>query len=347
MKLKIILPLICILSASSMLGCNGKEESAYYQGVAAVENGDYATAETLFDQVVSSGQNVKLAYRGEGIAYLADGNYVKAIDLLTNALHESNGLIENADIDTAYYLAVAQYKAGQIDEAVKTLDSIVAIRPSSDTAFYLRGKIKLLKNDKVGAMADYDKVVELLPDNYEHYIRICEDLREAGFKDEGNNYINKAISLGGKMSDGVRGQLEYYQGNFTQARNSLENAKKGKDSETVTLFLGRTYEALGDVDYAINIYQEAINSYPTSGRLYNQLASTKMSQGDYQGAIDVIEQGIENGNGDSLQNLMYTRIVAYEYLCDFKTATGYMEEYINQYPGDASAEREYIFLKSR
>ena len=347
MKQKIILPVICILSSASLLGCNAAEESSYKQGIAAIESGDYDTALTLFEKSAGQDSNLKRDYRGEGLSYLALGDYDKAVDAFENALHESNGLIESMDIDISYYLAVAQTKAGNEEDALETLDAIVAIDPSNATATYLRGKLELIMGDKTAAVSDFDKTVELDPGNYEHYIRICEDLRDAGYTTEGDAYIDKAMSLGGKMTDAVKGELEYYSGQYSDARNDLENARKSKDSEVIALYLGKCYEALGDTDYAKSIYQEALATYPTSGKLYNQLALTLMNGGDYQGALDIIEQGISQGNGDSLQALMYNRVVAYENLYDFKSAADNMKEYLEKYPDDEKAEREYTFLSSR
>lgn len=347
MKYKIIFPTICILSLGLLVGCDKKEASSYQQGVAAIANHDYDTAVTLLGRSVSEGANLKSAYRAEGIAYMAKGDYDKAISLFEDALHESNGIIENMDIDIAYYLAVAQYRGGQPQEALATLDSVVAVRPTSDTAMYLKGKINLIRGNKEEAIQNYEKTVELAPSNYEHYIRICEDLRDAGYKSEGDVYIERAMGIGGKMTDAVKGELNYYRGAYTDARNDLENARKSNDNEMISLFLGRTYEALGDIDFAMGIYQEAINKFPDSGKMYNQLALSKINQKDYKGAVEVIEQGIENGNGDALQGLMFNRVVAYENLCDFQKAAECMKEYIEKYPGDEKAEREYIFLSTR
>jgi len=335
------------ISGILLTGCNKSGDGSYAGAVAAVEKGDYDNALVLFDTAEKEGESLKKILRGEGLCYLSLGEYSKAEQYFEYALHQSNGLIEATDIDISYYMAVAQYKDGKSEEALATLDAVMAISPQSDVATYLSGKIKLSMGDKEAALSDYDKTIELAPGKYENYIRICEDLRDAGFKDEGNIYIEKAMSLGGKMTDAVKGQLEYYKGSYTDARNDLENARKSKDSETVCLYLGRTYEALGDVDYAMRIYEEALYTYPTSGKLYNQLALAQIGQKNYQAAIETIEKGLEDGNGDASQSLLYNKMVAYEYQYDFKGAKTAAEEYLEKYPEDEEAKREYLFLSSR
>lgn len=44
-----------------------------------------------------------------------------------------------------------------------------------------------------------------------------------------------------------------------------------------------------------------------------------------------------------MQNL----IICYEYTSDFNSAWNMVQEYVQAYPEDASAQREYIFLKNR
>lgn len=346
MKHKII-TFVLLISITLLAGCKKAEESPYFKAVDAIGRTEYEAAIPLLDKAIESGCDLKDAYRAKGIAYLGMADYVKAEVFLTNALRESNGIIEERDIDTSYYLAVTKYKSWDKAEAVNILDSVIALRPANDTAYYMRGKIKLSEGDKDAAITDYDKAIELSPNSYEHYIRICEDLKGVGYESEGDEYINRAMSASGKKTDSVKGYLEYYQKDYPAARTDLENAKKSNDSATVELYLGRVYDALGDTEYALTIYQEAINKYPGSGKLYDQYALLQMGRGNYQQAIDTINQGIEKGGGDSLKSLMFNRAVAYEKLYDFKQAYEYMSEYCNKYPDDSAARRELTFLSSR
>ena len=53
------------------------------------------------------------------------------------------------------------------------------------------------------------------------------------------------------------------------------------------------------------------------------------------------------GSSDYLQELKFNRIVASEYTGDFSQARTMMEEYLQIYPDDARAKKEYEFLKTR
>ena len=289
----------------------------------------------------------KLTYRAQGIESLGEGRSEDAENAFIRALSCSNGIIEQADIDISYYLAVAEFKSGDFEAAHSTADAIAAIRPDDDGVYFRRGKIELAEGNKDAAMADFDKTVQLAPTNYDRFVGIYEELHAKGYDGEASAYLEKAISAGEKLSDYNKGVLEYYLGSYTDARNDLENAKKSASGEDLTLYLGRTYEALGDDGYAMTLYEEYLRTDSSAGRVYEQLATCRLNKGDYEGALDTIESGLSLGGGQSQQGMMFERIVAYERLYDFASAKKYMEEYLELYPDDEVARRESVFLSSR
>ena len=289
----------------------------------------------------------KLAYRSRGIAQLTDGDYDGAVESLTSALSCSNGLIEQADIDISFYMAVAEYKSGNIEKAYDTVDSIIALRPKDDGAYFVRGKINLALGNKDGAISDFDKSVSLAPENYGRYVGIYEELHAKGYDSEASGYLEKALAAGSKLSDYNKGVLEYYMGSYTEARTDLENAKKSQNNENVTLYLGKTYEALGDDTYAMTIYSDYLRENSSAGRIYEQLAECMLRGGDYNGALETIEAGLSLGGGEGMAGMMFDRVVAYERLYDFESAKKSMEEYLQMFPDDEVARRENVFLSSR
>ena len=72
-----------------------------------------------------------------------------------------------------------------------------------------------------------------------------------------------------------------------------------------------------------------------------------MKQEKYDEALEAFEAGLAVGGSDYLQELQYNRIVANEYLGNFSQAKSLMEEYLQTYPDDAKAKREYEFLQTR
>ncbi|MCR5688431.1 MAG: tetratricopeptide repeat protein [Lachnospiraceae bacterium] len=338
--------LIIIISAAMFLGgCASSDRTEPI--TAALSGGDFAGAASLADEACATFGRDKMLCRLRGIALLGEGDSEKAEEAFLEALTYSNGIVEQTDIDISYYLAVAQYKNDDLEAAHSTADAILAIRPDDDGAYYLRGKIGLEMGRKDEALSDFDRTVALAPNDYDRYVGIYEELHARGYDSEAASYLEKAMTGGSRLSDYNKGVLEYYLGSYTDARNDLENAKKGGSSENLILYLGRTYEALGDAGYAMSLYEEYIRSDSSAGHVYEQLAKCRMAGGDYEGALEAIEAGLSLGGKGAERELMFDRVVACENLYDFSSAKKYMEEYVALYPDDEVARRENVFLSSR
>lgn len=337
-----------IVMTTLLASCGPKKElSKTEAGMQALEDLDYEKANQYFEAAVVAGENAKKAYRGQGMAYLAMADYESAIKAFERALGQSNGLIGDIEYDISYYLAVAQYKNGAFTDAYDTYSAILALDEENAQAHYLRGSVALKSDMYDEAIADYNRAVELTPKDHDLYIRIYEDLYGMGYKAEGDVYLKRALEGDTKMSIYQQGKFYYYLGQYEDARNSFEKASDSIDTAELTLLLGKSYEALGDMNYAASVYSNYLEKHDQEAVVYNQLGLCKMNIGDYAGALESFEKGLAIENNDLLQSLKYNEIVAYEYLGEFKKATVNMEAYLKAYPDDEKALREYEFLKTR
>ena len=331
-----------------LIGCSSnKELSNYEQGVAALEEQNYSEALSCFKAAEMSHDDMQLVYRGEGMSYLGLSQYDEALAVFELALSESNGLVRKVDYDINYYMAVAEYKAGKLDDAIKTYTSIIAMDGSSSDAYYLRGKAYLEQGNVDLAKADFDEAVLLDKNNSKLYINIYEDLSGHGLDNDAKAYINTGVASVAKPTAYELGVFNYYLGDYTQARNYFEEASETKSSDSGIIYLGRTYVALDDRSYAVALFEEYTANNKTADIVFNELGLLKAEAKDYEGALAAFEAGLQNEAPVYKQTLMYNRIVANEFLGNFDAAKKQMEEYLKLYPGDEAAIREGIFLKSR
>ena len=135
-------------------------------------------------------------------------------------------------------------------------------------------------------------------------------------------------------------------GDYENARNYLETAKSNKSAEKV-LLLGQTYEKMGDFNYAASIYSNYLTDHSEDVIIMNRLGMCKLQAGDAKSALTYFEQALALNNSSMTQILKFNQIVAYEYLGDFAQASVLMKNYLQLYPDDKDALREYEFLKSR
>lgn len=341
--LLLLFALVCCL----LTGCGNKIKSNYKLGAEYISEEKYQDALLCLEQAEKDGISIKNIYRLRGIAYIGLCDYENAITNLENALHESNGIVTDTDIDLNYYLATAYYKLGDYDRADEIYSAIMEVKPKDPKSYYLRGCVSL-KNDKLSAaQEDFNKAVACDKLDATQYIRIYRELCNAGFNAEAISYINLALSNIPKPSEYELGIFNYYIEDYTQARNHLEASKECKNTAEGVVYLGKTYVALGDIPYAISICESFINDHPESPSVLNELGIMYAKESEYERALDKFEKGLESNSGTDRQYLLFNRIVALERTGQFSKAKEYMKEYISMYPMDEKAVRENIFLSSR
>lgn len=347
MKKKAILAAALCVSLG-LGGCSlGKSSTNIAAGMQCIKDRDFTGAEEAFTAALEAGEDEKQALRGQGIALMGKADYEGAASAFEQALSCSSGIPEDMDYDINYYLAACYMKLSEPAKAEAAYDAIIALRKTDAEAYELRGAVKLSQDRYEEAKADFDKAVSLEPTDYTRMIQILETMTQYGHQEDGQAYLSEAIaSHGEEMSDYDRGRLYYYLGDYDSACVSLEKARSDTDYQS-TMLLGRTYEALGDYNYALSVYQAYLANDQTHPEIYNQLGLCQMAMGSYQDALTSFQTGLKAKDNTVLQSLSFNEIVAYEHLGEFKKASVLMDTYLENYPGDETAAREAEFLKTR
>lgn len=329
-------------------GCGTEKQENYTElGMAAVENLEYEEALNQFALAQENGEETRLLYRGMGLAYLGMTDYENAILYLEAALQSSDGMVEDMDFDLNYYLATAYFKNGQAQEAIGAYDAILALRPQEKDACYLRGTVRLSMDNYEGAQADFDRAIALAPQDYDQLLRIYTVLDSYGYKEMGQNYLTQAVAEhGDAVSDYDLGRIYYYMEDYENAKSCLTNLNSETDYGAA-LYLGRTYEALGDYNYAASIYDAYTVHDQSKAEIYNQLGLCRIQMGEYELALSAFQTAMNIEDNGMMQILKFNEIVAYENMKDFKTAAALMNSYLKSYPDDETAKREYAFLQMR
>lgn len=339
---------VLLLTCGMLAGCGKKQANTnLLEGMNCIEELNYQSALEAFSQGHISDEDAELLYRGEGIAYMGLSQYENARDAFLQSIKNASASVSPLEIDTNFYLASAWYKLGEYDEASKIYSSILKYKEKDIDAFFLRGCCFLKTGDYENAMKDFSKAFSMEPENMDLVIDTYEELIGAGFTSEGAELLQGRMDTDfTKLTPSQKGTLYFYLENYDEARIYLEQAVAKGDKE-MSLLLGRTYEKLGDMNYAGIVYQGYIDYKDDNPEVYNNLGICLMTQGKVLDALEIFEKGIELGNSNVTQNLKFNQIVAYERNANFSIAKQLMEEYIRFYPDDAKALREYEFLKSR
>lgn len=329
-------------------GCGAEEKTDNVSaGMTAIQNLEYEEALRYFNEALGEKEDERRVCRGIGLAYMGLSQYEDAISYFERALQLSDGTVRDIDFDINYYLAVAYFRNGQMEDAVKSYDAILALRPKETDAYYLRGCVKLYSGDYEGAKLDFDDAMSLDAGNYDRLIQIYEALVDNGYKEAGKEYLQQVIADNEKsISNYDLGRIYYYLEDYEHAKDCLLQVKIASDYEA-SLYLGRTYEALGDYNYASSIYSDYTLNDQSKAEIYNQLGLCRMQMGEYELALMAFQSGMSIEGNDMMQTLKFNEIVAYEYMGEYTTAAVLMNDYLKTYPDDETAQRENQFLKTR
>lgn len=348
-KSKLILGL-CIVSLTALVGC-GKKNDKIVEGMDKLSELAFQDALTLFEQAIVEGEDFELAYRGQGMTYLAMTEYEKATESFQNALSHAGIFVTDTEVDINYYMAVSQYKSGDFDGAIKTLDAITGFKEKQSDVFFMKGSIEMQQGNYEAAVSDLNISLANSKNNISRTIDIYQVFASNDREAEGRAYLSAAIEHRiDNMTDYEKGVIYYYMGEYENARDFLglsKSSPKGSDVDTL-LMLGRTHEQLGDSNYAAGLYSNYLAEHTPNAVIYNQLGLCKLKNGDYAEALNAFQAGLETPDNSSvLKQLRFNEIVAYEYVSDFAKASELITVYLQNYPDDEQAKREYQFLQTR
>lgn len=289
----------------------------------------------------------QLAYRQEGIAYYEQGDYEKALECFDNALGDSLGSIDDTEMDICFYKARTQYELGDSEGALQTYHAVIEYN-ESPKAYFLRGNLYYSMGEEAKALADYDKAVENETADYDLYIAIYEILASKDKVEKGQEILNKALELkGDKAADKVKkGRIHFLLEEHEKAVTLLEEAAKAEAEGYYYLFL--VYDSLENSEKALenlNTYMEKetnLDSY----KLY-EMGTSLLNKSMYESAAECYNKALELEKVPNKQEIMKNLVVTYEKSKNFTSAKEVMKQYIEEYPEDEEALREYTFLETR
>lgn len=290
----------------------------------------------------------ELSYRQAGIDAMESGDYAGAIAAFEAALKKSGGVVGETELDICYYKAAAQYAAGDMEAAQETCKALLDYDEKDADAWYLYGCLLLAAEQPDEAKTAYENAVANNSAEYELYIAVYENLCAYNRREDGEEFLNKAFLVEGDTAAdaAARGKIYYLLGQYENAKKELSAAiEQGEVNANLTM--AQTCEALGDAGSAETYYAAYVEQGAKDSVAMNSLAELAMAKGNYSGGLSYAGQGLAMEEIPNRRELMQNQIICMEKTGDFAGAFRVISEYQELYPEDASAAREYIFLKNR
>ena len=153
--------------------------------------------------------------------------------------------------EKVYLQGMSNMTPGRYEEAVRLFSKAVDIFPQLATAYLERGNAENILGETAGALADYDKAIEM-------------GSLSAAYTARGRIYLS-------------RGDTKRAEADFTQS--------VGVEPNSDAYFqLGQLLEAAGDHEHAILNFDQAIRIQPDAPFIYRARGMAKRAKGDEAGA---------------------------------------------------------------
>lgn len=297
----------------------------------ALEQLDYAYQDIDIPMVKENNKKIFLV---RGLTYLYSGKYEEGVSQLDLALEVKE--LPDLNEDILYYKALCLKELGETDQALDTIEEIVEREIAQ--VYILRGEIyeKMDRYDE--SLEDYDKAIEIKPDNIDIYLEKYSLLTRMGKEDKADEVLKIAGEIAQQTEDdsheGIykKGLLYFYQSDYAKAEGYFEEAQE-KGNLDSSYYLGEIALEKGDYNKAISYFEDSPNQKGKLGYIY-------IKAGNYEKALEIARDG-------DAKNDRYNEIIALEHMGDFDKAYTRIKEYDREYPGDEAIQREKIFLESR
>lgn len=285
-----------------------------------------------------------MSYFSRGNEYYNQGDYIKALDDINNALRYAPA--DETDIRYQCYVTRANIyvQLRRYNEAVTDLNSALSIDPECYSCLYQLANVEYELGHYNSAREAYLKVQRVFPRNREVLFGLARIAVKENNLGMAAKYCDEAIELAPNASDSYiqRAIVRSMMSNHEGAVDDYLTAISQDDSSTPRAL--RALVTLSDTNYpaVINGLSRAIATQPKSGAYYYLRAVIAQAHGNYLTAIDDLNTIIDN-NLDGYAGLNYSLAECNYALGRYDTALSNIDYAI----GGTSQNADYYSMKAK
>jgi len=235
-------------------------------------NGDSANAVPVGQAGLQVDRNFAPLYSALSGAYRDINRYDVAIQSAEQAIK-----LDPSDPDAHRVYALALIWVGRNDEALDQLQQAVGLAPNlAPPYFELASMYRTMAvqdpnggtNDYELAVATYEKILAMQPQNSKAFQRLCSTYIEIGDFQRGQGYCEDSLAIDPNFPDALRdlGHAEYSQRNYEGAIEEftkcaqVESTRAEADQDIECFYLrGLSYYYLGDCQQAWDTLTDSVN----------------------------------------------------------------------------------------
>ncbi|WP_293128288.1 tetratricopeptide repeat protein [Microcoleus sp. bin38.metabat.b11b12b14.051] len=210
-----------------------------------------------------------------------------------------------------------KYQKGDYQGAIAAFDRAIQLNPNYAPAYSNRGLARHKLGDKQGAIQDYNQALNINPNLAVAYSNRGAARSDLGDKQGAIQDYNQALKIDPNLAEAyynrgnARSKLGDNQGAITDYNQALKINPNNANSYNNR---GNARSYLGDNQGAITDYNQALKIDPNNANPYNNRGLTRSELGDNQGAIQDYNQALKID--PNLAEVYYNRGNARSYLGD-------------------------------
>ncbi len=244
--------------------------------------------------IIDRGDDLKFSVKGEtatGQLFYLNVDGSRDVPTLINAMAERLIELIEPEVLAIYYFR-KEYASGNFEKSLPLLEHSFRVLPSDYKVWPLLflGRILYRKGDYDGAIARYREAVAFDPHFPFAYSRWGEALVAKGDLEGGLAKIRQAIE--------------------ESAHSQLIRVHAHAQSATIYQLLGDILVRLGQDIEAREAYIEGLQSTPTHSGLQTSLAMLYIRYGQFQPAIDLLQNALLERQQDPRTNALLTQVLA-------------------------------------
>ena len=201
-----------------------------------------------------------------------------------------------AHLTTVLQRGLSWHQQGDLDQAARNYQQILAITPHHAEALHLLGVVSNQKQDNTAAIELIGQAVQVVPDQPIYHTSLGNALRDSDRLEEAINSYQKALQLKPDLVEThINMGIAFHQlVNYEQAASCYQHAINLKpDSAEAYYNLGNTYKEQRRYDEAIDSYRQGLRINPKFSEAYYNLAIVLEKQGRYDDAISELRQSLK------------------------------------------------------
>jgi tetratricopeptide (TPR) repeat protein len=176
---------------------------------------------------------------------------------------------------------------------ISALRQVGVLAPESPRLHFMLGELYRLKWQEEQAAAEYQKVLDVQPENVAARISLADAYNRSTRYNEAISELRGVLAVDGQQPDAnyLMGSILVNQHQFTQALPYLETALKGSTPKAplIHALISRVLAARGKTAEAVSELKQALGADP-DGSLHYQLSLLYRKLGDQRAAAVALEQ---------------------------------------------------------